>query len=356
MQRRQLSVFGMALILLAFGFGLSVGKDSPQIKSDKAVPAPKPDPKAAVPVDSKSGDKLDSKEVAATAEQASPEERAIAATAEEFIAAFNKSDAKAVAALFTADAEYIDEQGNRVRGREAIEKNFEESFAANPKGKIEMSIDAIRVVSPNVAIEDGITLIRGAEGDHLALNRYSAVHAKSEGKWLVASVRESAAREIRQHRSRLQQMAWLTGDWVDETDGSVVLFECKPVDDGNFLLRKFAIQIAGKVAMSGVQRTGWDPLAGRFRAWTFDSEGGFSEGFWYRDGNHWELKAIGVTADGQTASSTTIYTLVDENTMTWQSVDHEVGGVQLPDSDPVTIVRRGPLPAAADETAMTKSK
>ena len=60
------------------------------------------------------------------------------------------------------------------------------------------------------------------------------------------------------------------------------------------------------------------------------------------------LKSTGVTADGQTASSTSIYTFVDDHTMTWQSVDHEIAGVQLPDSELVTIVRRAPMPEMAD--------
>jgi len=50
-------------------------------------------------------------------------------------------------------------------------------------------------------------------------------------------------------------------------------------------------------------------------------------------------------ADGQTASSTSIYTFVNEHTMTWQSVDHEIAGVQQPDSEVVTIVRQSPAPS-----------
>jgi hypothetical protein len=61
------------------------------------------------------------------------------------------------------------------------------------------------------------------------------------------------------------------------------------------------------------------------------------------------LKSTGVTADGQTASSTSIYTFVNAHTMTWQSVDHEIAGVELPDSEVVTIVRQAPAPVIADE-------
>jgi hypothetical protein len=90
------------------------------------------------------------------------------------------------------------------------------------------------------------------------------------------------------------------------------------------------------------------------RAWIFDSEGGFGEGTWNRDGDSWVLKTTGVTADGQTASGTSIYTFVSEHIMTWQAVDHEIAGVQIPDSDVVTIVRTPPPPELTDGTPPTK--
>ena len=50
----------------------------------------------------------------------------------EFIAAFNKGDAKAVAAFWTPDATYVDQVGREYKGREAIEKLYEKVFAARP--------------------------------------------------------------------------------------------------------------------------------------------------------------------------------------------------------------------------------
>jgi uncharacterized protein (TIGR02246 family) len=52
------------------------------------------------------------------------EEKAIRETAEAFTSAFNKGDAKAVAALWTTAGEYIDETGLETRGRDAIEKGI----------------------------------------------------------------------------------------------------------------------------------------------------------------------------------------------------------------------------------------
>src|SRR6516162_3655959 len=47
-----------------------------------------------------------------------------------FIAAFNRGDAKAVAAFWTEDATYVDQVGHEYKGRPAIEKLYEEVFAA----------------------------------------------------------------------------------------------------------------------------------------------------------------------------------------------------------------------------------
>ncbi len=277
-------------------------------------------------------------------EEISADEEAIRQADESYAKAYGTGDAKAVAAHFTADAEYVDEVGDVFQGRDAIEESMTEFFAENPGCALQINIDSIRFITPEVAVEDGSTIVTRADESEPIESHYTTVHVKSDGKWLAASVRDHAPKDRRQHHSQLEQLAWLQGDWVDEGDDSIVTFSCKSVDNGNFLLRTFTILIAGQEAMSGTQRIGWDPLTGKLRAWIFDSEGGYSEGLWHRDEENWVLKVSGVTADGQPASCTSIYTLVNEHTMTWQSVDHEIAGVQQPDSEIYTIVRQAPVP------------
>jgi len=311
-------------------------------------------------VGTKSGSKPADKEptpASPISDKRSPDGEALRLTVESFTKAYDAGDAKAIAAHFTLDAEYIDEQGNVYEGRAAIEAAMTACFAEHPGCQIEFDIETIRFISPGVAVEDGTTTITHTHSGDMepVSSLYTAVHVKTDGKWLVASMRDHVPKERRQHRSQLEQLGWLKGEWVDEGDDSVVMFSCECIDNDNFLLRKFTIQIDGQEAMSGTQRIGWDPLAGKLRTWIFDSEGGYSDGFWFRDEDRWLLKATGVTADGQTASGTSIYTVIDENTMTWQLVDYEVAGVQHDDSDVVTIVRRAPSPGTADETPLTKS-
>src|SRR5262245_39691190 len=53
------------------------------------------------------------------------EEKTIRATADAFVKAFNKADAKAIGAMWAPDAVYTDEHGVVFHGREGIQKEYE---------------------------------------------------------------------------------------------------------------------------------------------------------------------------------------------------------------------------------------
>ena len=299
------------------------------------------------------------------------DEAAIRKNAAAFVKAYQAGDAKALAEHFAADAECVHESNVRCNGRAAIEESLAKFFEQNPGCKLEKTIDSIRFVSPNVAIEDGTTTCECADESSCVVCRYTTVHVRTDGKWLVASVHDRDSRNLKEHSLKLEQLAWLQGDWVDEGDDAVVHFSCARIDKGNFLMRSFTIEIAGQDNITGTQRIGWDPLTARLRAWIFDSSGSFGEGVWYRESDEtitsdeasemprrdgeadltpnaerWMLKMNGVLADGKTSSSTSIYTRIDDHTMTWQSVDHEIAGVHQPDSEIITIVRKAVAPEA----------
>jgi uncharacterized protein (TIGR02246 family) len=270
------------------------------------------------------------------------DEEAIRQAAVTYVKAYSQGDAKAVAAHFTADAEYVAEDGRVFQGRDAIEKAIAESFAETPGCKLEAKVESIRFIGPGAAIEDGTATVTPPGGAAPVSSRYSAVHLKSDGKWLIASVRDQAPVGGRQHGEKIKALAWLEGEWVDESPDSVMLFSCRPSEDGNYLLREFTVKIAGHDAMNGSQRFGWDPMTRHLRAWTFDSEGGFADGVWHRDGASWVLKSSGINADGESTSATTIFTPVNAHTMTWRALDVVIGSTRLPDTELVRIVRKPP--------------
>src|SRR5262245_10428220 len=68
---------------------------------------------------------------------------AIRKAIQSFIKAFESGDAKAVAAHWTADGEYVTDDGTVLRGRDAIEKAYAEHFGKNSKHKVEIEVESI---------------------------------------------------------------------------------------------------------------------------------------------------------------------------------------------------------------------
>lgn len=283
------------------------------------------------------------------------DEKAIRKIHDDLVKAYSSDDAKAVAALFGSDGEYINAEGLVFKGRQEIEESLSEYVGDHPGCKLDSEIDAIRFVSPTVALVDGVTVVVHEEGEGDATHcHFAAVYVKTDNKWEVASVRDRLIYPVQFAEDQLSRLDFLKGDWIDEDDNSVVSFVCKPTDNNKFLLREFDLKISGKKVMSGSQRIGWDPISGNLRTWIFDSEGGFAEGVWEQDGDDWVLSVSGVTADGETASGSSIYKIVNEETLTWQAVDHEVGGIPVPDSPVFTLTRRGPAPTDGEESKNLK--
>jgi hypothetical protein len=150
---------------------------------------------------------------------------------------------------------------------------------------------------------------------------------------------ESEEAEVEQS-SPLQELAWMVGTWVDEGEESRVVTECSWTKNGKFLKRSFSVVIDNEVTLEGDQIVGWDPLEGRIRCWTFDSEGGIGEGRWEQDGSSWLIKTSFTLGTGEKASATNVITYVDEDTATWQSIGREVAGELLPSIPEVTVIRQ----------------
>ncbi|MGE3818824.1 MAG: SgcJ/EcaC family oxidoreductase [Isosphaeraceae bacterium] len=272
------------------------------------------------------------------------ERRAIEEVVEAFTRAFNAGDARAAAATFTEDALVVDEDGGQIEGRDAIRERLAESFAENPGAKIEIQTESVRFLGPDTALERGGTTITTAEGVAPERSRFTAIHVKRDGRWLQSVVRDE--RDAREDEptphERLKELEWLTGEWVNESDDAVVHTTCQWTDDGNFLVREFTMKTRGQPVLSGTQRIGWDPTRRQFKTWIFDSEGGFGEGYWTRDGDRWVIKAEGVRQDGQHASATAIITRLGKDRASWQSVDRTLGSVAIPGIDAFIIVRKPP--------------
>jgi uncharacterized protein (TIGR02246 family) len=282
-------------------------------------------------------------EAAKAAPDNTADEVEIRANVAAFAKAYNGHDAKAVAELFAPSARIVTEEDEVVEGREAIGQVFEGVFADDPQTHIEVTISSIKFIGADLALEVGSTKTTPAPGETPDYARYTVLHFKRNGKWLMELARDTEGEPPTNH-DRLQPLESLIGDWVDESPDAVVMTSYRWTDDKQFILGEFKVQIAGRPAMSGTQRIGWDPLARQIRSWVFDTEGGFGEGLWTRDGDTWIVKMTGVRSDGKVASATNSFTRVSKDRIAFESRDRVVGGESMPDSGQIPIVRQPPKP------------
>jgi uncharacterized protein (TIGR02246 family) len=274
---------------------------------------------------------------AAQVQRQAESEAAIRKAVEGYVVAFNKRDAKALAALWSPEAVYTNPlSGEEVVGRDAIEKQFIGVFAEVKEAKLEVTTLSINFVSPNVAIEQGTAKVIVPE-ETPELTQYTAVYVKRGEEWLLDRMTEEGVPNILSHYERLKDLEWMVGSWVDQDEESKVTTECSWTKNNNFLTRSFTVQVGDQIEMAGMQIIGWDPLEKKIRSWVFDSDGGFAEGSWKKQGNQWHIHQTGVLPDGRKSSSVNVITYIDDNTCTLQSVNRVVDGEILPNIDEVQI-------------------
>jgi uncharacterized protein (TIGR02246 family) len=278
-------------------------------------------------------------------------ETAIRASVEKFTEAYNAHEAEAIAALFVPQAQIVDDDGNTIQGRDNIQALFAEVFAEQPETGIEVQIESIRFIGTQLALETGSTVTVPPEGQTPESGRYSVLHMLVEGKWQMALVRDLPDEPT--HRDRLEALAWLVGDWVDESPEGRVTTSCRWSDNGSFLLQDITVHQADEEVMTVSQRIGWDPQRKQFRAWIFDAEGGFGESFWTQTETGWLIRISSVNTDGTLASATNHIEPTSADRYVFLSADRVSGDEVLPPVK-VTVVRKPPQPLSAVSAPETK--
>ncbi|MCU1376842.1 MAG: hypothetical protein JWO68_4128 [Actinomycetia bacterium] len=292
--------------------------------------------------DSAKVEKIIPAKVVAPATARPDDTKALATLVASFTKAFNAGAAAAAAATFAEDALAVDEQGERAEGREAIRDRLAASFADSPGTTISIKVEALRFLGPDTALEEGRTTLTLAAGGGLPdESRFTVIYVKRDGHWLQSAVRDEPVHDLTPH-DRLKELEWLVGEWVNESQDAVVHTTCKWADNGNFLTREFTMKTYGQPVLSGTQRIGWDPVRKQFKTWIFDTEGGFGEGYFSRNGDEWVIKAEGVRQDGRHASVTNILRRLGKDHASWQSVDRTLGDVAMPGIEKFTLVRKPP--------------
>jgi uncharacterized protein (TIGR02246 family) len=267
----------------------------------------------------------------------SKDEQTIRQGAANFSRAFQQADAKAIAGMWVENGEYQDDEGRLLHGRDNIEQAYTELFAEKKAGKIDVDVQTVRFLTPDLAVEEGILHESSAGRELPTTTRYAAIDVRDGDTWKIAQCREWGGGQ-----DHLDDLNWLVGKWHgsskdQDMDLSFAWDEKQPI-----LLAKLAAKPAAtsKVpAQSGTIKIGYDARRGGFHSWHTDQDGSQSRAQWTRDGNRWLVNASGLTSDGQDIAAQYILTRIDNDNFTWRAVSRTLGGQPMPDSVPIRLTR-----------------
>ena len=277
---------------------------------------------------------------ASGAELLADETAAVESRVQAYVAAFNRRDIDACVKHWSDNAEYVlAESGSRVRGRKAIREALQKLLSTDEKFELNIYGQQFRQVSKDVVLEEGTaTVVSARHGVERA--NYVVVHVKRNGTWYRDSVRETASAIPESANSRLSELAWLVGVWKAENDHGSVHVQGKWINDKRFMSRSFKVVGKDGYELVGTQIVGWDPSAAMIRSWSFDSEGGFEQAVWSRNGKRWLVKVVAVLPDGSVGSEQRLITRDGDGRMSTEVIEQQVNGQLLPGSGKVTLVRQ----------------
>jgi uncharacterized protein (TIGR02246 family) len=116
-----------------------------------------------------------------------PDEAAIRKVVRRYVAARERNDPAAIAALFTADADQLTSSGEWRKGRDAIVRGTLAS-SKQTGGTRSITVESVRFPSPDTAIADGRYEITGAAGGDRRMWT-SFVLIRGKGEWSIAAIR-----------------------------------------------------------------------------------------------------------------------------------------------------------------------
>jgi len=268
------------------------------------------------------------------------DEAAIRAASQSLARAFEKGDAKAMSAHWTEEGEYIDDDGNKVQGKAALEKAYAGFFAKRPELKVESQTNTVRFLGKDTAVEEGTFTVKAKDAPP-DTNRFSTLYVRQDGRWLVALLKEWSDDEA--NKAKLDELAWLIGSWKSEGAGIAAETSYEWAENKKFIRSKYTItnQKDKTLSSGGTQVIGIDPATGGIRSWTFDAEGGIGEANWSWDGDRWIIDSSGTLQDGTSTTARNLMQRQGDNAFSWRSVQRTHEGEKLPDLAAVQVKRVG---------------
>jgi hypothetical protein len=171
------------------------------------------------------------------------------------------------------------------------------------------------------------------------MSRYTAVHARQDGKWLMAHVRDTRV-EVPPDFGQLEDLDWLVGTWTAADEKTQVEVKGRWIENRHFLARSHQVTESGKVTSTGLQIVGLDPSTGQITSWSFTGDGGHAVGRWAPHDDGWIVESVGTMNDGTPTIATDVLQRKDKDTLLWTSGDRFAGDAPLPDTQTVTLKRK----------------
>jgi uncharacterized protein (TIGR02246 family) len=267
------------------------------------------------------------------------DEAAVKAQLTQFAKLLDSKDAKGLAALWTADGEYVDEDGHQTKGRNELEERFAMVLSRDSKPNIRLLSDTIKFLAPSVAMVEG-TVTREEEGQSRPTTHFSMVWVKGDGGWLLTNASERQVIATSNYEF-LRSFDWIIGEWAAKSSAATVHMKAEWVPSKNFILCKYDTSKNDGGHSVDMQIIGWDPILDVPRSWSFDSSGGYGQGFWSKSNNQWVCDAIAVESDASTTKARNVITVTGPDSFTWTSVNRSVDGMAVGDAPSLTVQRIG---------------
>lgn len=252
---------------------------------------------------------------------------AIRAAATAYRGALAKGDAAAIRGAWADGGDVVDGWGNLLSAADVAEAGG--GPAGAPRPEIRAGETRVRLVTPDVAIEDGFVDVVIPGTTTPLEGWFSAIWVKQGAAWKLAGIRE-AERPPVPGPDTLGDLDWMVGEWTLVPDEGVAK-DATPAmemsvrwDAGRrFLVRDVRLQspaAAEKATVELQQRIGWDPIVGRIRSWSFASDGTRSEATWFRDGGSWVSRTTTTPPDGIQSTTLHVYTYDGKDRCQWRTV------------------------------------
>ena len=274
------------------------------------------------------------------ADDAKAAQSAVASRVESYVEAFNRRDVPACVEHWSKSAEYIiNGTAKPVVGRKAIGEALEQLLSTDEQFEFTVNHQRFRAVSDSVVTEEGVARLE-SETHGIEYAHYLAVHVQQDGTWYRDSIREAHIATLTASAPDSAELESLVGRWNHKSEENTLTVHSSWTHNRRFITRNFELKDKNGNKTTATEMIGWDPAAGVLRSWSFDSQGGFEQAVWNRDGDQWLIKVDAVLPDGNTATEQRILAVDSDGNLQSRIIEQQFGGRLLPGSEAITLVRK----------------